>query len=307
MPYTLLPSILNFLRCSQIHEWDPIPNRTIRRKHGHILYDDADELCRRRVDLDEHPLLDANGQEVPLFDPTGTRIPRRIPLIDHDEPQCGVLMDLRNIHALFNSETQLNGAAEESDELIGEDSEFVQVDAYPLAFLRTAGNFQASSIPQCFYPALARINQSIRRDPNQPPSDSEDSDNDRMSVDQDEDSIHVGGAPVVKPVACQFYNYIAHRTATRAGRHYSQQGTVTAALAGAFAGTNKDKKRASELQDYCDMSLPSDRFHQNISIEDCPTSCRAELVYSIDVRALKRRSGRYVFIRYLLSCLINHI
>jgi hypothetical protein len=296
-----LPSILHFLRCSQIHEWDPIPNRTIRRNHGHLLFDDADELCRRRVNLDDHPLLDNNGQEVPLFDPKGNKISRRIPLIDHDEPQCGVLMDLGNIHALFNSESQLNAAAEDSDELIGEASEFVQVDAYPLGFLRTAGNFQASSVPQCFFPILARINQSVRQDPNHPPSNLEDSDDDHMSVDQDEDSMHVGGAQVVKPVASQFYNYIAHRTATRAGRHYSQQGTVTAALAGAFAGTNKDKKRATELQAYCDLSLPSDRFHQNISIEDCPTSCRAELVYSVDVRALKRRSGRYVFIKYLSS------
>jgi hypothetical protein len=204
-------------------------------------------------------------------------------------------MDLRNIHALFNSETQLNGAAEDSDELVGEDSAFIQVDAYPLAFLRTVGNFQASGIPQCFYPTLARINQSIRRDPNQPHPNSDESDNDHMSVDQDENYIQVGGAQVVKPIACQFYNYIAHRTATRAGRHYSQQGTVTAALAGAFSGTNKDKKRASELQGYCDQSLPSDRFHQNISIDDCPSSCRAELVYSVDVRALKHLSGRYVF------------
>jgi hypothetical protein len=210
-------------------------------------------------------------------------------------------MDLRNIHALFNSDTQLNGAADDAEELFGEDSPFVQVDAYPIAFLRTAGNFQASSIPQCFYPTLARINQSIRRDPNRPPSDSDDAD-DRMSVDEDEDSIQVDGVSAVKPVACQFYNYIAHRTASRAGRHYAQQGTVTAALAGAFAAINKDKKRASELQAYCDQSLPSDRFHQHISIEDCPTSCRAELVYSVDIRALKHRSGRYV----LFSTSLKH-
>jgi hypothetical protein len=214
-------------------------------------------------------------------------------------------MDLRNVHALFNSDSQLNSAADDNDEVFGEDSAFVQVDAYPLAFLRTAGNFQASSIPQCFLPTLAGINRSVRRDPNQAPQGSDDSDDDHMSVDQDEDSNQVGGAPVVKPVACQFYNYIAHRTATRAGRHYSQQGTVTAALAGAFASTSKDKKRASELQSYCDRSLPSNRFHQNISIDDCPTSCRAELVYSVDVRALKHRSGRYASFASALPCMTH--
>jgi len=185
--------------------------------------------------------------------------------------------------------------------VFGEDSAFVQVDAYPLAFLRTAGNFQASSIPQCFLPTLARINQSVRQDPNRPHNNSDDSDDDYMVVDEDEDENEdeLGRASVVKPVACQFYNYIAHRTATRAGRHYSQQGTVTAALAGGFASTSKDKKRASELQSYCDISLPSDRFHQNISIEDCPSSCRAELVYSVDVRAMKRKSGRYCALSYI--------
>ena len=80
IPHTSLPKMLYFLRCSQIHEWDPIPKRSIRRSHGHLFYDDSDELCRRRVNLDDHPLLDDNGQEVPLFDPNGNRISQRGPL-----------------------------------------------------------------------------------------------------------------------------------------------------------------------------------------------------------------------------------
>jgi len=57
-----------------------------------------------------------------------------------------------------------------------------------------------------------------------------------MAIDQEDDSFHAGGTLVVKLVACQFYNYIAHHTATHARQYYSQQGTVTVALAGAFAG-----------------------------------------------------------------------
>jgi hypothetical protein len=99
----------------------------------------------------------------------------------------------------------------------------------------------------------------------------------------------------VKPVSSQFYNYLSHRVASRAGRHDSQQGSVTAAISGAFASSTKDKATALVKQDYCQDKLPSERFHGRItSVDDCPTSCRAELVYSIDVRALKDQSGSYV-------------
>ena len=37
------------------------------------------------------------------------------------------------------------------------------VQAYPLVFLRSFGNIQADGIPCCFYPELAKINQSVRK------------------------------------------------------------------------------------------------------------------------------------------------
>jgi hypothetical protein len=114
-----------------------------------------------------------------------------------------------------------------------------------------------------------------------------------MSLDDDvrDGSRHALSSRVVKPVSSQFYNYMTHRVASRAGRHDSQQGTVTAAVAGAFATSRKHKTIASKKQEYCDQSLPSDRFHDRFSIEDCPTSCRAEFVYSIDIRRLQDPSG----------------
>lgn len=228
---------LHFLRCSQIHKWEAISKHTIRRNYGQLFYDNADKLCRRCVNLDEHPLLNDNGKEVPLFAPNKRQIPCRLPLIDYNKPQCGILIDLGNIHALFNLDTQLNGVADDDDEVFSKDATFIQVNAYPLAFLRTAGNFQASSIPQCFLSTLTKINQSVFQDPNQPHSNNlQDSNDDYMAIDQEDNSFHASGTSVVKLVACQFYNYIAYRTATHARQYYSQQGTVTAALAGAFAG-----------------------------------------------------------------------
>jgi hypothetical protein len=95
-------------------------------------------------------------------------------------------------------------------------------------------------------------------------------------------------------VSCQFYNYIAHRVAGRAGQHDSQQGSVTAAVSGGFAETRRDKATAAQKRSFCEQGMPYERFHERISIDDPPTSCRAELVYSIDVRALNDPSGSYV-------------
>jgi hypothetical protein len=176
-------------------------------------------------------------------------------------------------------------------------SHYVNVDAYPICFLRSAGNIQASGVPNCFLPLLANINQSIRDNPNNPPHhihNNLNSDDDSDMDDQDPIPPLQGGQEVLKPVASQFYNYIAHRTATRSGKHLAAQGTVTAAIAGAFAQTPKDRRKAKELLDYCETALPSDRFKNLIDIHDCPSSCRAELVYSIDIRALRRPTGRSV-------------
>jgi hypothetical protein len=205
-------------------------------------------------------------------------------MINTDRPSCGVLVDLKNIQALFNPDPENFSLP---DELWTYDSHLephdVHIDAYPLGFLRTAGNIQADGIPHCFYPHLTNINQSVRLPPN----------NCDVDVDE-EDEGPSGGLQVVKPICSQFYNYITHRVAARAGSHDSQKGTVSAAIAGAFAKTEKDKRTALKKQSHCAIGLPHERFHTRISIENCPTCCRAEFVYSIDVRALKERSGRYL-------------
>jgi hypothetical protein len=201
---------------------------------------------------------------------------------------------LDNIHALFNPDSQLHDLDEEDDDPVSQESQLIQVSAYPLAFLRTVGNLQATGVPHCFWPTIAKINQGLHQDACQPDfnSDDSDDDSDRMDTNEDQQTLPSGGASIVKPIASQFYNYIAHRTAAHAGKHYSQRGTVTAAVAGAFAEVTKDKNKASELQAHCKQSLPFERFHNAISLEDCPSCCRAELIYSVDVRALQDRTGR---------------
>ena len=124
-----------------------------------------------------------------------------------------------------------------------------------------------------------------------------------MDIDSPQHNTLPGGQQVLKPVTSQFYNYIAHHTATCAGNHDTMKGTVTAAIAGGFSQSQKHRRTADDLINYCDTALPSHHFKTHIDIQDCPSSCRTELVYSVDVRALKQPTGRYVSLFPSLSTL----
>ena len=207
--------------------------------HHFNIFDSPDQLHRHHIaNLHNYPLLDDYGVELPIFSDDGDRIPRRNPIINIDEAQCGVLMNFANIQALFNPDSQLHSDPDDqnsdSTSSIPPESHFVNVDVYPLAFLKTAGNLQANRIPHCFYPVITQVNQAVRKNPNGIDSSSSESDDDSMDIDPRQ-SPPLSHAQVVKAISCQFYNYITHSMATRAGRHDSQQGSVTAALAGAFA------------------------------------------------------------------------
>jgi hypothetical protein len=266
-----------------------ISTDVLNQKHRDGLYDSPDPNIRQEIILDDFPLLDADGKEVHVFGSNGNRVLRRKMLIDRNQPSCPVLVDLSHIQTLFKPNPDLD-KVQEDDESYSDyvDEDLVRVDAYPLGFLKTAGNIQATGVPNCFYPILKTINGSVRK--NHQNHDNALGGGDEMDVDNDEDYAP-SFQSVVRPVSSQFYSYLAHRTASRAGRHDSQHGHVTAAISGAYAKNPKDKTNALDKQTYCNQSLPFERFHDRISIDDCPTSCRAELVYTIDVRALKDPSG----------------
>jgi hypothetical protein len=278
--------ILNWHRCKRVTHYNNVAERNLRLLHKEF-FDSKDPSVRRRVDIEKVPLVDENDMEVPLYDEKGKKVQRRKPVTENKT--CGVLVDLTNIQALFNPTDNYSLDDENTDDLGEHENHLVNVNAYPLGFLGIAGNIQANGIPHSFYPLLTKINKNAGRRSNDQPATSDDEDSMMADLNQQ----HPTSVKVVKPVASQFYNQITHRIATRAGRLDSQQGSLTAALSGAFAGTRKDRKTAAKMQNYCDQSQPSDRFHTRINVPECPTSCRAELVYSVDVRALKEKSRMY--------------
>ncbi|KAH9018524.1 hypothetical protein EDB84DRAFT_1442390 [Lactarius hengduanensis] len=287
------------IECSQVF-WRTIPNETLKRKHPDGIFLNERPNRRRRVDVDDIPLLDPRGHEIPIFDSEGEAIRRRDPVKDSEDPPCGVLMNLENINALFNPNREYPLDSEDSstdyDHL---DPQFVHVDAYPLGFLRVAGNVQAKGIPQCFYPVLTKINQSTCKDLNETTDGDSDASDAWHGDQEDISSYSMRRARVVRPVASQFYNYISHRVASRAGGFDAQQGTVTAALAGAFAQTVKDRATAHKKQDYCDDALPSERFRQRIQRPDCPTSIYKDIILPL-CKAWKRSDVRNVIKDHLV-------
>jgi hypothetical protein len=252
--------------------------------------------------LADYPLLDEDGEEILIYNSHGIRVPRRAVVKKTAQPDCGVLLNLKSVQGLFNPEIPPILYSDDYQPPPYQDDPYIRIDPYPLAFLKRAGNIKASGIPHCFYPLLTNINKSVRKNLPQHhfPSDPHHSQLHQDQHDQEDDSPFVeNDTPhlaltyqAVKPVSSQFYNYSTHRVASRAGRHDTQQAAVTAAISGAYAKTDKDKKTARDMQHHCNIGLPTDMFHARInSVDECPSACRAELVYSIDVRALKDPSG----------------
>jgi hypothetical protein len=275
----------------------PIPTWVLMDENEEGIYEKASGRERRAMgvdELDELPLTDEDNKEIPVYDWEGYRIPRKEAVLDEENGPCGVLMNLANIQAFFSSagrrEAMYDDDTSNSDEEAGpgKDKEATKVEGYPLAFLRTVGNLQATGAPHCLTPTLRTINERVRKAGNGRRHGTEDS-----STPEDSDGPTVDTGPVLTATSSQFYNLVAHRMAPRAGMHDSQQGVVTAALAGAFAHGVKDRNTAKRKRTACDDDLPSARFHQRIHMPDCPKACRAEVVYTVDIRKLRTPTGRY--------------
>ena len=237
-----------------------------------------------------HPLTDENGDEIPVYDEDRGVIRRRDLVYDPHDP-CGVLMNLTNIRALFRTADDHDDS---DNELFGEPPKEEKLDVYPLGFLRKAGNVQAGGAPHCFLAPIKKVNRAVRKEGTQQRTRATTRFEEDSSSSSTETQDIVNRIPTVKATSCQFYNYIAHRIAPHAGKLDSQQGLVTAALVGAFAQTIPHENTARIKQAACKMSLPAATFLRRIYRPGCPTCCRAEIVYLVDISNLKSQDGRYV-------------
>src|SRR5882757_3535983 len=165
--HSFLFNQFRFSRCIEIHNWVDISTAILNQRHPNGFYDSPDPNTRHEIDLDDFPLLGDSGEEIQVFNSDGVRVPRRKMVIDRNQPTCPVLVDLSHIQTLFMPNPDLEVQNDDNDDNSVSDHEYdnlVEVDAYPLGFLKKAGNIQATGVPSCFYPVLKSINASVRKD-----------------------------------------------------------------------------------------------------------------------------------------------
>ena len=272
----------NTRRAFEVTAWEEIPEWELIRDYKNKFFDSAVKEKRNRVQWDDVE------PGTPLYDKNGAEIQRQDPVVDVDEP-CGVMMNLKQTRALFAADTSDDGS-NDSDGTFGEPREPVKTEVYPLGFLRVVGNVQAKGAPYCLLAPIKKVNESVRKEAARQARESSAASSEEYSPSTERQNT----ISAVKATSCQFYNYIAHRIAPRAGKLDSQQGLVTAALTGAFAQSETHKKTAKRKQEECKKALPAETFQKRINGSECPTSCRAEIVYTVDVSNLKHQDGRCV-------------
>lgn len=261
--------------------WRNIPDYRLEQRGP--LFDRLDVDDRDPVDLADLPLLDDEGDEIPIFDQNGRQVPRRVPLSKASRRPCGILMDFTNARDLFE-DPQDNDFAAALDE---SPPPYVIVNAFRQGFLNSVGHVQVNAVPFPMVPLISKINAAVAIDA--APHDDDDDDED------EESDVHVPlPMTAVSGIDCQMYNAVMHRVRGTARTHDAQRGDVTAALAGSYSQGATQKRKATRMQKACSNRLPHENFSMLIDHDGLDTSLRMECVHHIDLTKLRadRRPGK---------------
>ena len=228
-------------------------------------------------DVMEWPVVDpVTGLENNIYNERGARIPRQVGLRRASSPTFAGLLDVKDLQELFVAEAQ-------NEVNTGEGYTGITTDyyAYPQAGLQRYGHFQADGMMNPINPFIKEMNDRLRYQPENEPVDG---DNEEDPLFPPETSPH----PPVTGVATQGYNSAMHYARGRGAQHHDAQlGLVTAALAGTYATSEKEKRIASERLRSCRQNLPHERFNNKIKEVDITRDLRMENVYCVDMLAFK--------------------
>jgi len=279
-----------------VQEWNIIDPEEIRAEHPQI-FDSQDPSTREEInDIAALPLETDAGEEVRIYSPDGNQIMRREPLFeDADPPPCAPLVNLRTIQQFFesSSESLLLDHDKDSDSnsiYPPPSQEDAHCSLYPQAYLKVFGQVQANGVPPAFRAIVKEINSSVGRTEVYE-SDFEDEHDDST---QQEHAIRLD--PLISD-SCQIYNAVAHKLMAQAGTLDAVQGDITAALAGSYAESQKDRLVAQHAFNVCEANLPHRRVEHRLSTEHVRKSLRLENVYVLKLQDLsdKWRNGRCDF------------
>lgn len=258
--------------------WQDIPNH--RLEHHGPLYDSPDRSARDIVDLDDLPILDERGLEIPVYSEYGRRIKRRAPRIRRNRRPCGILFDLSQAHAFFDADLDDMSDFESSPR------PDVVINAYRQGYFKSIGHVQANTVPRITTSLIADINAGVAIDAG-------------PEHDEDEDPYFSLPMNAITGVDCQIYNAVMHRVRGSSSTHDAQRGDVTAAFAGSYSEGANQKRTAKRLKDACENRLPHENFAMIIDHPDLDTSLRLECVHHIDLTKLRPqyRPARFAICR----------
>jgi hypothetical protein len=274
-----------------VEEWEPRPVDEILAGQQ-TLWDSPNVEERSRLDIDNleaYPIVDENGNEIPIYTERGTRIARRVAYFDRDLPSYAGLVKLANIHELFyippQDEVDLDD--EENPQEIPSPTNY---SVYPQAGLRKYGHFQADGIMTDVKPFITSLNDTIRHRPTSTLSGSDEGE--ACSLQQP-----------VTGIATQAYNSMMHFARGKGAQHHDAQlGLITSALAGSYALSHTAIRIARTQSTKCEYDLPHQRFASKIAELHVDRELRFENVYCIDLHAVRPdlRTGRQVSFRHHL-------
>src|SRR5262245_3563451 len=243
-------------RLRLLKRWQDIPV-----PDGRDYYDGYDPNNRASVDPKDLEVRDDEGNEIPIYDEDGFRVPRRGPILAAHQPSWGVLADLTLIRSLFDDEIiALDNEDSEDDDMesIEEVAPSTRVDVYPQAGLRKLGHFKATDVPKGFKPILKKLNRQW-------------AENRQMST------------PIIRGISCQGYNHAQHCLSDRAGGIEVLHGQLTAAMAGMQGDAQSKWIREGLIR----KTIPFECVTFKLQKKDISRGFRVESVFSLNVQGLK--------------------
>ena len=222
-------------------------------------------------DLENYPLRNGRGEDLPIFDGDGNSIRRTSACPVPGAQPAGMFLALDQANDLFRS-----GFLPIDREQYAHSN---KVDKYPIAHLQSVGCIQTRQPLPLFHPIIKRINDTIGE-----AVPYEDGD-EPLYEDVDEEGNPIPPAGIKKqPIFgthTQIYNLSTHHFAPHANEYRVLHGQVTAAATSVFAMTSSDRRRGQVAVDKIAVHLPFEALEAQIDGVEIPVSMRLEQVFVV--------------------------
>ena len=261
--------------CSSVAIADRVevrPNNQAYAKTKGNVWNGLDKDLRQKLSLED---LDELPQDTRIFTEKGVEIPHHYHFFDGGEAQrkpCGVLVDLSNLHTLFQPDDWLLYAR------AGPHPK--NIFPYPQAGLVTAGHLQADALISDFYPLLEAINLEVLKNGEDDPQ---------------EDLLAEAPKWPIYGVSCQMYNAVMHHTRGLGSQHHDMiRGTVSGALGGLCTDEASSMRQAKDLLHACRVQMPHEAYKVKVSNDAVCKDLQLENVYWVDFDQIvaDNRTGR---------------